>query len=115
MRSPMHGLMAMPRVLARVWIPLDRALFCLNCEAVFTFGEYECPGCGSAQWVPLAKWLQERKTEAAMNPKDCVEPGCPQEAVVGLNGAWVCLDHFHVRVEAMKQALRSAVQAAVPA
>jgi len=32
----------------------------------------------------------------------CVEPGCQEEGVVGLNGAWLCLTHFDIRFAAMK-------------
>ena len=32
----------------------------------------------------------------------CVEPGCQEEGVVGLNGAWLCLTHFDMRFAAMK-------------
>ena len=32
----------------------------------------------------------------------CVEPGCQEEGVVGLNGAWLCLTHFDVRFAATK-------------
>jgi hypothetical protein len=37
-------------------IMLDRALFCLDCEVIFT-GLTSCPSCsGRAVW-PLAQWL----------------------------------------------------------
>jgi len=36
----------------------------------------------------------------------CVEPGCGQEGVVGLQGAWVCLDHFEARLQTMKAAIQ---------
>jgi hypothetical protein len=32
----------------------------------------------------------------------CVEPGCPEEGIVGLNGAWLCLTHFDIRFAAMQ-------------
>jgi len=32
----------------------------------------------------------------------CVEPGCQEERVVGLNGAWLCLTHFDIRFAAMQ-------------
>ena len=32
----------------------------------------------------------------------CVEPGCQEERVVGLNGAWLCLTHFDIRFAATK-------------
>lgn len=43
----------------------------------------------------------------------CVEEGCEQEGVVGLQGAWVCLDHFDKRLSAMKAALSPALKAAL--
>lgn len=49
-----------PRVLASVWVSLELALLCLDCEAVFKLGgESACPACGSRESVPLAKWLTE--------------------------------------------------------
>jgi hypothetical protein len=36
----------------------------------------------------------------------CVEPGCQEEGVAGLHGAWLCLRHFDSRFAAMK-ALRA--------
>jgi len=38
----------------------------------------------------------------------CVESGCPEEGVVGLNGAWLCLMHFDIRFTAMKAPLHKA-------
>jgi len=34
----------------------------------------------------------------------CVEPGCREEGIVGLNGAWLCLTHFDIRFAAMQAA-----------
>jgi hypothetical protein len=36
------------------------------------------------------------------NTARCVEPGCQEEGIVGLNGAWLCLTHFDVRFAATK-------------
>jgi len=38
----------------------------------------------------------------------CVEPGCREEGVVGLNGAWLCLTHFDIRFTAMQATLHQA-------
>jgi len=38
----------------------------------------------------------------------CVEPGCQEEGVVGLNGAWLCLTHFDIRFAATKAPLDQA-------
>lgn len=45
---------------AVTWLPLSRAAFCLNEEAVFDLAERACPVCGSQTFVLLARWLQER-------------------------------------------------------
>ncbi len=39
----------------------------------------------------------------------CVEPGCQADGQVGLQGAWVCLDHFDARLKVMRAALHPAV------
>ena len=31
----------------------------------------------------------------------CVAPGCQEEGLVGLNGAWLCLRHFEIRFAKM--------------
>ena len=41
----------------------------------------------------------------------CVEPGCNADGVVGLQGAWLCLEHFDQRLKAMKAALAPALNA----
>ena len=38
----------------------------------------------------------------------CVESGCQEEGVVGLNGAWLCLTHFDIRFAARKALLAPA-------
>lgn len=61
-----------PRVLAVTWVPLSRAMFCLepDCEAIFPLIEIDgdgtqitaralaCPACGSEAFVPLGAWLR---------------------------------------------------------
>lgn len=37
-------------------IALDRALFCLDCEVIFT-GLTSCPSCSASSVWPLAQWL----------------------------------------------------------
>ena len=45
-----------PRVLARVWIGLDEAALCLDCESVYKKDQF-CPACGSANGTPLLAFL----------------------------------------------------------
>jgi hypothetical protein len=44
-------------------------------------------------------WAVVRRVGTPMTPDAtrCVEPGCQEEGVVGLNGAWLCLTHFDIR------------------
>ena len=51
-----------PRVLANVWLPIERAALCLDCEAVYRLGEPSCPACSSKKAATLAKWLRDRRT-----------------------------------------------------
>lgn len=55
-----------PRVLAVGWIDLKYAALCVNelpdRELVFDLRDRRCPSCASANWTPLATWLQERRT-----------------------------------------------------
>lgn len=37
----------------------------------------------------------------------CIEPGCSARGVVGVNGKWVCLDHFDKYLASLKDALRA--------
>ena len=37
-------------------IQLERALFCIGCEVIFT-GMVQCPRCGGGIIWPLAEWL----------------------------------------------------------
>ncbi len=35
----------------------------------------------------------------------CQHPGCTREAVVGLNKAFVCLEHFEARLAAVRETI----------
>ena len=41
-------------------ILLDRALFCVGCEVIFT-GMIHCPRCGGGTIWPLAEWLRSAR------------------------------------------------------
>lgn len=46
-------------------ILLERALFCVGCEVIFT-GNSRCPRCSSGETVwPLAEWLRSVRSAAA--------------------------------------------------
>lgn len=51
-------------------------------------------------------WAVARYARDPMIPDAtrCVAPGCQEEGVVGLIGAWLCLGHFEIRFAAMKAA-----------
>ena len=51
-------------------------------------------------------WATVRCRRDSMTPDAtrCVTPGCQEEGVVGLNGAWLCLAHFEIRFAAMQAA-----------
>src|SRR6266699_1131377 len=55
-------------------------------------------------------WAVVRRGGNPMTPDGtrCVEPGCQEEGVVGLNGAWLCLTHFDIRFAATKAPLDQA-------
>jgi hypothetical protein len=55
-------------------------------------------------------WAVVRRVGNPMTPDAtrCVEPGCQEEGVVGLNGAWLCLTHFDIRFAATKAPLDQA-------
>jgi hypothetical protein len=47
-------------------ILLERALFCVGCELIFT-GTSHCPRCASGEAVwPLAEWLHSTRSTTAM-------------------------------------------------
>jgi hypothetical protein len=45
-------------------ILLERALFCVGCEVIFS-GSCLCPRCGSETVWPLAEWLQSTRLSPA--------------------------------------------------
>jgi len=51
-------------------ILLERALFCVGCEVIFT-GNSRCPRCSSGETVwPLAEWLRSvRSTATTLTPR----------------------------------------------
>ena len=55
-------------------------------------------------------WAVVRRVGNPMTPDAtrCVEPGCQEEGVVGLNGAWLCLTHFDIHFAATKAPLDQA-------
>lgn len=38
-----------------LWLPLERAALCLNCEVIFTLAAKVCPACSSEVVMPLEK------------------------------------------------------------
>jgi len=61
-------------------------------------------------------WAVVRRGGKLMTPDAvrCVESGCQEEGVVGLNGAWLCLTHFDIRFTAMKALLHRASSRTAP-
>jgi len=53
-------------------------------------------------------WAVVRGNLMTPDAARCVESGCREEGVVGLNGAWLCLTHFDIRFAAMKAPLAQA-------
>jgi hypothetical protein len=55
-------------------------------------------------------WAVVRRRGHLMTPDAarCIESGCQEEGVVGLNGAWLCLTHFDIRFGARKALLAPA-------
>ena len=58
-------------------------------------------------------WAVVRRGGNLMTPDAarCVESGCQEEGVVGLNGAWLCLTHFDIRFAARNTLLAPASSA----
>jgi hypothetical protein len=47
-------------------ILLERALFCVGCEIIFT-GTARCPRCSSSETVwPLSEWVRSARTSTAV-------------------------------------------------
>ena len=54
-------------------IALERALFCLDCEVIFT-GLTSCPSCSGGSVWPLAQWLSPAQPSLLAESRP---PGCP--------------------------------------
>jgi hypothetical protein len=54
-------------------IALERALFCLDCEVIFTALAC-CPSCSGRVVWPMAKWLSPEEPSLIVEP---MPPGCP--------------------------------------
>jgi hypothetical protein len=54
------------RVLAQDWIPLRKAVLCLNgeCETIFPVASIQCPACGGSACMPLQTWLKTVKEKS---------------------------------------------------
>lgn len=39
-------------------IPLSRASLCMNCQSIYRASQPTCPGCGSREGWPVAKWIE---------------------------------------------------------
>jgi hypothetical protein len=62
-------------------IALECALFCLDCEVIFT-SVARCPSCGGAAVWPLARWLSLAQPGLADEapPADCRSASDPSAA-----------------------------------
>jgi hypothetical protein len=66
-------------------IMLDRALFCLDCEVIFT-GLASCPSCSGRVVWPLAQWLSPAPPHL---PVESRLVGCPPPSDPDAEGARV--------------------------
>jgi hypothetical protein len=66
-------------------IMLDRALFCLDCEMIFT-GLASCPSCSGRVVWPLAQWLSPAPPHL---PVESRLVGCPPPSDPDAEGARV--------------------------
>ena len=58
-------------------IPLERALFCVGCEIIFS-GTPSCPRCASGDTVwPLAEWFRSVRPPTVAAPQPSVEASSP--------------------------------------
>jgi hypothetical protein len=58
-------------------IQLERALFCIGCEVIFT-GTVQCPRCAGGTVWPLAEWLgSSRSTPATVLLPSDIDPPQP--------------------------------------
>lgn len=56
------------------WIPLHKAILCLDCELVHT--KDICPRCASTQNHPIVEWIEEKKLTTKFDPtKRRIEDG----------------------------------------
>ncbi len=44
-----------------IHIRLQRAMLCLECEALFDIGPAHCPACGDAAMIPLQSLLENNE------------------------------------------------------
>jgi len=42
---------------AVLYVPLARAMACLDCGGLFESGFLQCPACASEAIIPIARWL----------------------------------------------------------
>ena len=61
-------------------ILLERALFCVGCEIIFT-GTSSCPRCASGETVwPLSEWVRSVRLSAAAQPSNLLSMNLYQHA-----------------------------------
>jgi hypothetical protein len=53
-------------IAARAYFPLARLALCLDCEVCFEIGPEKCPGCGSATWSPLSRFIGDTSDKAVV-------------------------------------------------
>lgn len=59
-------------------IPLQRALVCLDCEALYEMnGVSPCPACGSEASATIACWLEREQPKPVFDPADLELGGLP--------------------------------------
>lgn len=51
-------------VTPRAYFPLARLALCLDCEVCFEIGPEKCPGCGSAVWSALSRFIGDQSDKA---------------------------------------------------
>ena len=58
-------------------ILLERALFCVGCEVIFS-GTTHCPRCSGETVWPLAEWLPSTRLSAAQHLRAAADAPTPQ-------------------------------------
>lgn len=61
--------------------PLESARLCMDCDTVFA--DALCPGCGSASYFPLSRWIRpalEAIRPAPPEPRELLSPGMKKTA-----------------------------------